>query len=326
MARRWNTAAESSSRSWIYQRRPVVRRKVGLGLWVRGWVGWTVRRECERLDQSEVEFKYSWQNSTHLLFVGWLKKGRGAGSTCCDCDRSESQRKPLSFICYGLCTCLRVWGAANIWPHITASFKKWELYLKWLFQLDFPTYSLCLVECDFLPSSKLPSKAWLAPVFEVWSPVFHENDSSQNMWEPDKFGAEFAVCLCVYYELLASERFTAPSSAAWLSQRKQSLRSLLEGDFPTCTAPLKFKENRTIWEPFLNDASSIKHAAAFTDKNFSAVKWFSLHENLLCLTFRWTKINHLRICERTTYWHENGHIFKCYFRPLTSGRSCRVHF
>lgn len=40
-------------------------------------------RECGRLDQSELEFKYSWQNSTHLLFVGWLKKGRRAASTCC---------------------------------------------------------------------------------------------------------------------------------------------------------------------------------------------------------------------------------------------------
>lgn len=26
--------------------------------------------ECEGLDQSKPEFKYSWQNSTHLLFVG----------------------------------------------------------------------------------------------------------------------------------------------------------------------------------------------------------------------------------------------------------------
>lgn len=50
-----------------------------------------------------------------------------------------------------------------------------------------------------------------------------------------------------------------------------------------CSSEVQEK-HRTVWEPFLNDASFIKHTAACTDKNFSAVKWFSLHAHFSCLT------------------------------------------
>lgn len=133
----------------------MVRRKVGAELrlrWVRGGLGrW--KWECEGLDQSKLEFKYSRQNSAHLLFAGWKKKERRAGSTCCWRWRIGKAKKTSELHL--------LWPVnrnetsrltnRNMWHHITFRFvRSMKTLLLWsasnhfsdaLFQLDMVVFS-----------------------------------------------------------------------------------------------------------------------------------------------------------------------------------------
>lgn len=205
-------------------------------------------RECERLDQSELEFKYSWQNSTRLLFVGWLKKGRRAGSTCCSLWQIWKPKKtPELHFLWPVHMSESVRGAANIWPHITVSFKRVRIVLKVTFPAGFSNIFTLHCKVWLLAFSQAAIKSttgsslWGLESRFPWERQQSEHMGTRYVW---KWSRVRCLFVCLLRAISFREVYSSFLSSLTQSKKtKSSLRWLLVGDFPTFTAPQKFKKN-----------------------------------------------------------------------------------